>query len=84
MVKLIECIWLFKCVWNCVISSLDPFHIIKMSSMNLVHWIGGVPLQDESAISSTEAINKLAKCGAHLVPIATPDFCVKKRSLKEK
>ena len=52
-------------------SSNVPGHIIKMSSMNLSHLSGGVPSQDAKALSSSEAMKRLARWGAHLVPMAT-------------
>ena len=72
MVNLIVDIWLFKWRWNSHSSSVEPVQIMKMSSMYRSQMVGWVPLQSAKAFSSKLAMKRLARCGAHLVPIATP------------
>ena len=67
-------IWLFRWWRKVDNSASSPPQIIRMSSMNLSHLIGGVPFQVFRAFFSKDAIKMLARCGAHFVPIATPFF----------
>ena len=71
--------WEFRRLKNSRKVSLVFGHIRNISSMKRIQRLGmGVPfsIMEPRNSSSRLAMNKLAKVGAHLVPMATPCFCL--------